>query len=312
VAATILDGRYCENHTSRLISPPLLVGDAQQDLRVYFEHWFSFGSSNDYGEVHLRVVGDDTWSIISDRFTGSSGGYSPGSTDDLSAWANQYVQIAFYFQSQDDATGDDSSWGWYIDNPWCLWCPVATELKSYYTEHDGTDVVLHWEMSDIDPGVTFEVLRTDVANGDVVTLDGSTIEREELSFTFRDDTVEPGKTYIYDVFAADGGERRSMFRTERITVAPIETALMQNHPNPFNPTTTIRYDLAKKGHVSLVVYDVRGSVVRVLEDRSIPAGSHEATWNGRDEQGLPVASGIYFYRLVAPGFRDTRKMVLLK
>ena len=85
-------------------------------------------------------------------------------------------------------------------------------------------------------------------------------------------------------------------------------------PNPFNPTTTIRYDVAEAGPVSLVVYDVAGKRVATLvnEVRSPVEGGHRVTWNGRNDRGATVPSGVYFYRLVTSGYTETRKMVLMK
>jgi len=94
--------------------------------------------------------------------------------------------------------------------------------------------------------------------------------------------------------------------------APRQTVLLQNHPNPFNPRTVIRYDLAEPARVILRVYDVRGALVRTLEDRDRPAGRYEVGWDGLNDRGERVASGVYFYRIVAGPFRATRKMVLLK
>lgn len=89
--------------------------------------------------------------------------------------------------------------------------------------------------------------------------------------------------------------------------------LEQNQPNPFNPSTTIRYSLSTAGPVTLRIYDVTGAVVRALvDDAHAAAGASEATWNGRDDGGRPVASGVYFYRLQSPNLTLTRKMVLLK
>ena len=98
----------------------------------------------------------------------------------------------------------------------------------------------------------------------------------------------------------------------RNTPAPKELAL-ENYPNPFNPTTTIRYSLPKAANVTLAVYDVGGRLVRMLvNDVRKPAGVFEASWNGTDSTGNPVASGVYFYRLVAGSETLTRKAVLLK
>jgi hypothetical protein len=89
--------------------------------------------------------------------------------------------------------------------------------------------------------------------------------------------------------------------------------LHQNRPNPFNPTTTIHFDLAREGHVTLRVYDVGGRLVRTLVDERMSAGfDHRVVWSGLDEAGSPVASGIYFARLVAGEVTATRKLVMLK
>jgi hypothetical protein len=95
--------------------------------------------------------------------------------------------------------------------------------------------------------------------------------------------------------------------------APERFALWQNAPNPFNPSTSIRFDVPTGGaHVRLQVFDVEGRRVRTLSDGDAPAGRQTVTWFGDDDSGDPVAGGVYFCRLSAPGFAETRKMVLLK
>ncbi len=90
-------------------------------------------------------------------------------------------------------------------------------------------------------------------------------------------------------------------------------ALHQNIPNPFNPTTTIRFDVPPDGGaVTLRVFDVGGRLVRTLVDGMESPGQKSVMWNGRNENGHPVATGTYFYRLTGPGFVETRKMVILK
>ncbi|UCH85171.1 MAG: choice-of-anchor D domain-containing protein, partial [Candidatus Latescibacterota bacterium] len=93
---------------------------------------------------------------------------------------------------------------------------------------------------------------------------------------------------------------------------PTRYALHSNYPNPFNPTTTIAYELPQRSDVRLLVYDVKGRQICELVNDTQPFGRHEVAWNGRDESGNPVASGVYFYKLVAGDFVQTRKMVLLK
>jgi len=88
--------------------------------------------------------------------------------------------------------------------------------------------------------------------------------------------------------------------------------LYQNVPNPFNPSTTVRYELRGPGIVSLVVYDVAGRMVKRLVDENKPGGVHTVTWDGTSESGSRVSSGIYFYKLETLNYVQTRKMVLLK
>jgi hypothetical protein len=89
--------------------------------------------------------------------------------------------------------------------------------------------------------------------------------------------------------------------------------LQQNEPNPFNPSTRIRFELLAPEHVRLAVLDARGRLVRVLVDAALPAGTdHAVEWDGTDRAGTPVRSGNYFYRLETPSFVATRKMTLLR
>ena len=104
---------------------------------------------------------------------------------------------------------------------------------------------------------------------------------------------------------------------------PEKTALLGNYPNPFNPETTIRYqvsgnrdqiagDRQQETHVSIIVYNVKGQKVRSLVNEPMITGNHEIVWNGRDDQGRQVGSGIYLYRMRAEDFVETRRMILLK
>lgn len=93
---------------------------------------------------------------------------------------------------------------------------------------------------------------------------------------------------------------------------PLSFALDQNYPNPFNPTTSISFDLPRAGQVSLVVHNILGRHVRTLVNSTLPAGTHTVQWDARNDGGLPVASGVYFYRLQTPANSATRKMLLLR
>jgi subtilisin family serine protease len=97
-----------------------------------------------------------------------------------------------------------------------------------------------------------------------------------------------------------------------LAALPSTMELLQNSPNPFNPQTTIRFALGDAQYATLTVYNVAGQRVRTLFDGLARAGEHSVVWNGRDESGESVASGVYFYRLAAGVETQSRKMVFLK
>lgn len=99
---------------------------------------------------------------------------------------------------------------------------------------------------------------------------------------------------------------------EALDGLPADFWLSANYPNPFNPNTVISFALPEACEVELSVYNVLGQKVRALARGSYAAGKYEATWNGRDYQNRPVSSGIYFYRLDAGSFGQTKKMMLMK
>jgi hypothetical protein len=88
--------------------------------------------------------------------------------------------------------------------------------------------------------------------------------------------------------------------------------LHPNVPNPFNPSTTIAFTLGQAEHVTVQVFDVAGRLVRTLVDGSTGPGRHYKVWNGRDDTGSQVSSGVYFYRMKTATFEQARRMVLLK
>ncbi len=88
--------------------------------------------------------------------------------------------------------------------------------------------------------------------------------------------------------------------------------LEQNQPNPFNSSTWINYSLPERSNVSLKIYNVKGELVRTLQNGQQPAGKYSVEWNGLNNAGNPVSPGIYFYRLQAEDFSGTMKMFILR
>ncbi|MFQ5453842.1 MAG: FlgD immunoglobulin-like domain containing protein, partial [Candidatus Zixiibacteriota bacterium] len=93
---------------------------------------------------------------------------------------------------------------------------------------------------------------------------------------------------------------------------PNEFQLLQNYPNPFNPSTVIEFSLPTNSSVKITVYDILGQVIRTIVDERLPAGYHSITWDGKDKDGNVVSTGIYFYKLKANDFTESRKMILMK
>jgi flagellar hook assembly protein FlgD len=95
-------------------------------------------------------------------------------------------------------------------------------------------------------------------------------------------------------------------------ILPKTFQLWQNYPNPFNPATKIKFDLPEVSHVILRVFDISGRAVRTLKNEMAQAGSYEAIWDGREDIGRTVASGIYFFKLETKKFTAVRKGILMR
>lgn len=225
----------------------------------------------------------------------------------------QYYQVIahttdprVYFKSSPDS-------GWSVDN--IAPCPPAAFVGERSVEPFG--LALTWEPSEESDFACYALYRG--ISSDFVPEAGNRIG--QLGETeFFDDEWSWWSGYYYKLSAFDINGNESAFAVfspadltgDDTPEAPAATYLAQNFPNPFNPTTQIAYGLAAPAHVSLRIYDVSGRLVRELVDADREAGVFTETWNGRDTRGAQVASGIYFYRLDAGTFSETRKMIMLR
>lgn len=100
--------------------------------------------------------------------------------------------------------------------------------------------------------------------------------------------------------------------SEEITSIPSEFQIHQNFPNPFNPNTTIFYDVSRESNVKISVFDLLGRNIVTLLDQVEPIGNRSINWDGRDYAGNLVNAGVYIYQIEAEGFIQTKKMVVLK
>jgi hypothetical protein len=95
-------------------------------------------------------------------------------------------------------------------------------------------------------------------------------------------------------------------------VTPASQPTLSNYPNPFNPSTTIAYSLPTTGDTTLRIYNTRGQVVKTLVREPMDAGNHSVTWDGTDDSGNPVGSGVYLYRLQRGSLSSMNKCILMK
>ena len=120
---------------------------------------------------------------------------------------------------------------------------------------------------------------------------------------------------LVDVTLAGKGGAEVSVSTSTFEVSfntPIRTSLSKNYPNPFNPSTTIDYELSNAGMVSLVIYDLKGAVVKTLVQEHQEPNYHNVVWDGLNNSGQSVASGRYLLKMNAPGYTETITMTLLK
>ncbi|HEX6792140.1 MAG TPA: C25 family cysteine peptidase [Candidatus Krumholzibacteria bacterium] len=192
--------------------------------------------------------------------------------------------------------------------------PVEAARFTYTVSDD--QVVLDWYVP-VEAGRFFEVERAELSGETVGSFQriARRVEADgvEGRVHVSDSRVEMGSKYIYRL----SGDTGVVHQTMGVYVPVSRAALGQNFPNPFNPVTKIEYWVPEgspgtKAGVNLVVYDVRGARVRTLVTGTKAPGRYVAQWDGRNDAGSPVSSGIYFYRMTAPGFATTRKMLMLK
>ncbi len=313
-AATVLDGNYCDDRESRLVSPPFVVPAQVLSPRFTFWHWFSL-SCGDYGEVQIREIGGP-WITLSEQYVGEGAAWTLASVD-LQGYATKTVQLAFDFHSVNVYSSGcgygnpDVSSGWYIDDILLIGAQTPTFLRRYEAVVQDDGVEIRWELSEAGQQMEFSISREDISTGELEELDAGNVTNTGMSYSYVDTDYIPGESYRYRVYVADEEGRRMLFETEAVATTALAAKLEQNVPNPFNPMTTISYTVGKAGHVSLKVYDTSGAMVKTLYEGERTPGRYGATWDGRNARGDQVATGVYFYRMKTGKFVETKKMVLI-
>lgn len=199
---------------------------------------------------------------------------------------------------------------------WTLTLRTSVELASFQAVFEKRQgVLLFWSTTNETNIVGFRVLRAASEHGTYVPITeqikatSSSGGRYQLTDS---ESLAPG-TYFYALESLTASGQTTRFAPISITVhVPDKIALLQNYPNPFNPSTSLAFELPAPRSVQLFIYNQNGRLVRRLVDREMAAGSHAIVWDGRDENGVPVPTGIYLYRMTAGDYSDMKKAILLK
>jgi hypothetical protein len=193
--------------------------------------------------------------------------------------------------------------------------PLPVELTTFQAFAGDGQVKLHWRTESEMNNNHFVIYKRKAGEEvfrELTEIPGHGTTTEPHDYEYVDRFVRNGITYEYQISDVDIAGRETIHEqiasaTPSAAVIPMEFVLDAPYPNPFNPTTTIRYDVKETGLVTLKVFDLLGREVAILVHGTVPAGSYSVEWNAGD---LP--SGVYLCRMEADGFQQTRKVVLLK
>lgn len=186
---------------------------------------------------------------------------------------------------------------------------VPVRITSFDARVRNGAIELTWDLWS-DAGLDrFTLYRSDATAHAKVATEGAVSSADG---SYLDTNVEPGRTYSYElaIITTDGDVFRS--QTATVTTPSLVTTLAQNSPNPFVGKTTMEYTLSGPANVSLGIYDAAGRLVVRLRDGTHNAGTHRLEWDGRDANGRPVGSGVYFYRLEGVRGASPQKMVITR
>jgi len=307
---TNLDGNYPGGNSSTLQTPDVTLPSGVSPLRLDFWHWWSF-SDYDYGEVRIYPQGQPD-AVISDVFTSTSGGWTHYYID-LTPWSGQTVHFGFEFVEG----GYYQAPGWYIDDVRLVGLDQSEPMAPLFvtTVYSPDPPVVTWTPVIYTPVYTC-IYASRRADAYFPNLGNRIAMLQQPGYSFAD-TARPGWWWYYQVGLIDDLQHESLtvasgpphvgVTDESLPDGSAVAVLLGASPNPFNPLTTVRFQLLARTHVKLQVFDVGGRCVATLVDRELEPGIYEQPF-----AATRLASGTYLGRLAAGGTVETSKMVLVR
>ena len=181
-------------------------------------------------------------------------------------------------------------------------------------------VLLTWQVESEVNCYGFNIWRSESDKNDFVKVNTIVIQgrgnsSDAFEYTFTDRSTKNGITYWYKIEEISTDNQSTFYgpiSVEAVSVLPDDFHFSPNFPNPFNPTTTFKYQLPRTCHVDVRVFDLLGKEISVLVDQEVEAGYHSVVWNGTNSYGVMAASGVYLITFKADEFAMVRKMSLMR
>ena len=247
-------------------------------VELSFDRFFRTG----FGHTFHLLLTTDSWETSTEIF---SLGYLDGNEEwarekvDLADFAGQTIELGF-------KSDDNGQWasGVALDN-------ISLGVTPSWISTNASGYLNYMDSENLNFSINTSGLELGNYQGSVVIENIQTVEEDtiHIHLTVSESTVGISQEIV-----------------------PNDFELYQNHPNPFNPETSIRFSLPIQQDVSLVIYDMMGRKVRMMTVKSAEPGNHVIRWNGKNQNGTLASAGVYFYQLYTPSFSMTKKMILLK
>jgi hypothetical protein len=290
------------------------------------------GTGRDYGNS-VQQTSDGGFIVLGYTLSFGAGGDdfylvktdANGNEEWFKTYGGSASDVGFFVRQTNDGglimTGHTLSFGSGIHDVWLIKTEniIPVEMLSFTSEVTGNDVKLFWSTATETNNSGFEIQKQVANRQSAVSkweaigfVPGFGTTTEVQNYSFVDEKLQSGN-YQYRLKQVDfDGSFTYSDIIEVEVLSPNVFSLEQNYPNPYNPSTTIRYEIPEQSFVTIKVYDVLGNEIATLVNEEKPAGSYEVEFNIFSDEGQNLVSGVYFYKLQVGNFIQTKKMVLTK